>query len=437
MSKKMSLIRGFLAAAFLAVALPYGSSQAEPVAAPAPVRLVEGLDIDAMKEWRQGFHQQPETAFEEVKTAAKVAELLQSWGIETHSNIGKTGVVGVLHGKGAPQAGKKPAICLRADMDALPIKEDADHVPYASKVDGKMHACGHDGHTAMLLGAAKYLSETRNFSGTVYFIFQPAEEKGAGAKAMMEDDLFKKYSCESIFGMHAWPGLPAGTIGVTEGPITSSIDTYKIDIKGKGGHGAYPEKAVNPVPIAAQVISELGAYTPKTADKDAIFGVTNIHAGNGAANVIPESTQMAGTVRTFSEETRGDIETAIVSISKKAAEAKGAKAEIEYKRTGDAVVNAPAQTEIARAAAKEVTDKVTDFSRTRGSEDFSEFTKEVPGAYVALGQAETGRDNAFIHTKGFDFNDKTLGVGASYWVKLVEKALPMPPAPKAPDQPRP
>ena len=433
MTKFKPFFRGLLAATFLAVALPQTSRSEQLVEPIAASHLVDGLDTMAMKDWRQDFHRHPETAFEEVRTAATVAKLLQSWGIETHTNIGVTGVVGVLRGKG----GGSGAICLRADMDALPIKEAPDHVPYASQEEGRMHACGHDGHTAMLLGAAEYLARTRNFSGTVYFIFQPAEEKGTGAKAMIKDDLFEKYSCERIFGMHAWPGLPAGTIGVSEGPITAAADVYSIEISGKGGHAAYPGFANSPVPVAADVIKNLAAYTPKSGETSAVFGVTTVHGGT-APNVIPDKVVLGGTVRTFSPKTRDEIENAIGQISADTAKGQNTEAKVDYTREVSAVINAAAETRTARKAAMEVSGgNVVPTPPTMGAEDFSALSEKIPGAYVALGQAVPGRSQAFLHNSGFDFNDDTLALGASYWVRLVETALPPTPIKITPEIPSP
>ncbi|MEZ0224428.1 MAG: M20 family metallopeptidase [Alphaproteobacteria bacterium] len=426
-------LSGFLAAAFLTATTPAAFAQTvqQPQAPQVNVQQQpstgskKSVDVPAMTEWRQDFHKHPETAFTEVRTAEKIDSLLRSWGLETHTNVGKTGVVGILKG---PNAGpNSPSICLRADIDALPITEDASTLPYKSENPGKMHACGHDGHTAMLLGAAKYLAETKNFTGTVYFIFQPAEEAGNGAQAMIDDGLFKWVHCDGIYGMHAWPSLPAGTIAVAEGNITSNTDGFKITITGKGGHAAYPADNIDVIQLAADIVTELHKYKDKEipADEGAVLAVTTMHGGE-AFNAMPEKVSLAGTVRTFSATSQDKLEKAVKEISAKLSTAYGAKVEVQYDRLAASVYNSHDQTVNARAAAAEVVGdiNVVVFPRTMAGEDFSAFTKFAPGAFIALGQ-NAGGPKTQLHNPNFNFNDATLETGASYWVGLVERQLPL------------
>ena len=382
------------------------------------------IDIKSMTEWRQGFHANPETAYEEIQTSKKVTNLLSSWGIETHDNIGKTGVVGVLHGK---KQDTDASICLRADMDALPITERNQSLPYSSKNKGKMHACGHDGHTAMLLGAAKYLSQTKNFNGTVNFIFQPAEEGGAGAKEMMKDGLFNKVSCDQVYGLHTWPDLPLGKIAIGEGNITASHDRFTVKIKGKGGHSAFPEHYIDSVSLASEIIMALHELKNDNIapEEEAVLSITKIHGGE-ALNAMPETVELGGSVRTFTDKARNAIEKAIHDISSKLAKSYGASIEINYKRGYPSILNNKAEAVFARNVAAEVVGKknVLPFTRTRGSEDFSYFSLEKPSAYIALGQGKM-HPKGVLHSPLFDFNDAALPLGAEYWVKLVERSMPL------------
>lgn len=455
MVKKRRFLAGLLAAAFMTAAAPSASAQVQPPAitpaaivqiggqiavqadtvkpAPAaPVFDTAKIDVSAMTEWRHDIHQHPETAYEEVRTAQKINDLLQSWGLETHTNIGKTGVVGILRGPNTDA--NSPAICLRADMDALPMTEAHPDLAYQSQTPGKDHACGHDGHVAMLLGAAKYLAETKNFTGTVYFIFQPAEEGGAGAKAMMDDGLFDIVKCDGIYGMHAWPGLKEGQIAVSPGSITAASDKFSIQIKGKGGHAAYPADNIDAISMAADIVAALHKVKDAAApaDEGAVLAVTMLHGGE-AVNVMPETVELKGTVRTFSGATQDKIEKGMKDEVARIAAQYGATAEVTYERNYPSVVNAAAETKNAVAAANDAVgaDNVVPFSRTMAGEDFSFYEAKVPGAYIALGQWDGVSAKTQLHSPQFNFNDNTLKTGASYWIALVQNNLPKKDAPPA------
>lgn len=445
MAKKHRLLTGLLAASFLTAAAPAVYAQepvatveqvqtvADTVTAPKAVFDANKIDVTSMREWRQDIHQHPETAYEEVRTAAKVNELLQGWGIETHTNIGKTGVVGILRG---PNTGPgSPAICLRADMDGLNLTETNTDIAYASQNPGKMHGCGHDGHVAMLLGAAKYLAETKNFSGTVYFIFQPAEEGGNGAKAMMDDGLFDIVKCDGIYGMHAWPALPAGQIAVSEGNITAAADKFTIKITGKGGHAAYPADNIDAIALAADIVAELHKMKDENIPESegAVLAITMLHGGE-AFNVMPEKVELKGTVRTFSTDSQDKIETGMKEAVARIAAKYGATAEVAYERLGPSVYNAPAETQSAKDAAIAAAgaDNVVPFSRTQAGEDFAYYKEKVPGAFVVLGQWDGESPKSQLHNPKFNFNDETLQTGASFWIQLVQSKLPKQPDPPPP-----
>ncbi len=443
MAKKHRFLAGALAAAFILAAPPamptaYAQTatieQVQTTDSVKPAFDANKIDVTAMRAWRQDIHQHPETAYQEVRTAQKVNDLLQSWGLETHTDIGKTGVVGVL------KNGNGPAIALRADMDALPMTENNKGIDYASLTAGKAHACGHDGHVAMLLGAAKYLAETKNFTGTVYFVFQPAEEGGAGAKAMINDGLFDIVKTDAIYGMHAWPGLPAGQIAVAEGNITASSDKFTIRLTGKGGHAAYPADNIDAISLAADIVSEL--YKMKDAAsptaEGAVLAVTMLHGGE-AYNAMPEKVELAGTVRTFGNVTQDKLEKGISETANRLAAKYGAKAEVIYERGYPSVYNAPAETQNAKEAASAVlgAENVVTFKRTQAGEDFSYYNEKVPGAYVALGQWDGVSPKTQLHSPTFNFNDATLGTGASYWIQLVQSKLPKQADPAPPSAPKP
>ena len=372
-------------------------------------------------EWRRDFHAHPELLYDVHRTAARVAELLRSFGVdEVTEGIGRTGVVGVIRGRGT---GKR-TIGLRADMDALPIRETTGK-PYASTVDGKMHACGHDGHTAMLLGAAKYLAETRKFSGTVVLIFQPAEEGGAGGRAMLEDGLMDRFGIEEVYGLHNFPQLPSGSFGIRTGSQLAATDEFAIDIEGVGGHAAQPHRGVDAVLVAAQVTVALQSITSRNIDplQPAVVSVTTIHAGE-AYNVIPRTARLTGTVRSLDEKVRAQLEKRIRELVTGLATAFGARATIEWRRGYPVTVNAARQTEFAAEIARRVAgpDKVdTNTPATMGGEDFAYLAQARPGAFIFLGQGGTAQ----LHQDSYDFNDEIIPIGCSYWATLVETAMPL------------
>ncbi len=376
---------------------------------------------DAMAEWRHDLHAHPETAFEEHRTSEKVAGLLESFGIEVHRGLAGTGVVGTLKGR----HGDGRAIALRADMDALDIAEKND-VPYRSRHEGKMHACGHDGHTAMLLGAARYLAETRNFAGTVHFIFQPAEENEGGARVMVEDGLFEKFPVEAVYGLHNWPGQPVGTIAVRPGPMMAAFDIFELTVAGRGSHGAMPHEGIDPVVVAAEIVGALQTIASRSTDpQDAVVvSVTQIHAGE-AWNIIPEEVVMRGTTRSFRPEVQDAIEPAIRRLAEGIAAAHGARATLRYERRYPPTVNSEAAAEVAARAAAEVVgaDQVLrDPTPSMGAEDFAFMLQARPGCYVWLGNGP-GEGGCMLHNPRYDFNDEILTIGASYWATLVESEL--------------
>ena len=379
---------------------------------------------DDLKAWRRDIHAHPETAFEERRTAAVVAEALESFGIEVHAGLATTGVVGVLHGGGGNGNGR--AIGLRADLDALDIHErnDFDHV---SVNPGKMHACGHDGHTTMLLGAARYLAETRRFDGTVYFIFQPAEENEGGGRVMVEEGLFERFPMESVYGMHNWPGEPAGTFAVRPGPMMAAFDIFEITLTGRGTHAAMPHLGVDPVVAAAQVVQTLQTITARNTDpQDAVVvSVTQIHGGD-TWNVIPEEVVLRGTCRSFKPEVQDATEARLRQIAESTAAAYGVESTVRYERRYPSVINTVAETEFAAQVAAEVAGAENverDPTPCMGSEDFAFLLQEKPGCYIWLGNGPTD-GGCLLHNPHYDFNDDILTVGASYWARLVESALP-------------
>ncbi len=375
---------------------------------------------DEMTEWRRTLHEQPETAFEEVNTSNFVAEKLESFGIKVERGLAGTGVVGIIEGKN-PGGG---AIGLRADMDALDIYEQTNK-PYASKIPGKMHACGHDGHTTMLLGAAKYLAQTRDFSGTAYMIFQPAEENEGGGRVMVEEGLFDKYPMEQVYGMHNWPGVPVGKIGMRTGPIMASYDIFEIMVTGKGSHGAMPHEGIDPVLIAAHIITNLQTIASRNVDplESVVVSTTQVHGGD-AYNVVPQEVELKGTVRSFKPDVQDMAEAHIRRIAKSVAAAHGAEADVRYERRYPPTVNEADATVQAEHIANGLVGAAnvdTDVTPVMGSEDFAFMLQQKPGSYIWLG---AGEESANLHSPHFDFNDEILPIGASYWARLVEETLP-------------
>lgn len=377
-----------------------------------------------MTEWRQDFHMYPELGFEEHRTAGIVAEKLREFGCdEVVTGIAKTGVVGVIHGSGG-KTGR--AIGLRADMDALPI-EEATGLPHASTIPGKMHACGHDGHTTMLLGAAKYLAETRNFDGTVYVVFQPAEENLAGAGVMVEEGLFDRFPMERIFGLHNWPSMPEGQFMWREGPVMAAVANLEVIITGKGAHGALPFQGNDPIVIAAAIVQALQSIVARNLDAADAGVVTIGHISGGHTyNVIPETVKMLGTARWFLPEVGDMLEAKFKALVIGIAASFGATATAEFRRAYPATVNEAESTQLARRAALAVAGeaRVAHMPKpTMGAEDFAFMLNAKPGAYLMLGGGKTGNE-AGVHHPLYDFNDDILPIGASYWVTLAEQLLP-------------
>jgi hippurate hydrolase len=373
-----------------------------------------------MREWRRDIHAHPELGFQEKRTSDLVAARLETFGIEVHRGIGKTGVVGVLkNGKSEKSVG------LRADMDALPIQE-ANTFPHRSRHDGRMHACGHDGHTAMLLGAAKHLARTRNFDGTVRFIFQPAEEGIGGARAMVEDGLFSRFPCDAIFGMHNRPGMALGRFAVRSGPMMAGGAFFDIDVIGRGAHGARPESGIDSVLVAAHIATALQSIVSRNVRpvETAVVSVTQIHGGD-AYNVIPQSARLSGTARAFSNEVMELIGRNTARIAQGVAAGFGATANTDFRTIFLPLVNDANEAEFAAGVCSELvgTGNVRrDPPLIMASEDFSHMLAEVPGCYINIGNGD-GAGACEVHNPSYDFNDAALPYGAAFFVRLVEKKL--------------
>ena len=382
-----------------------------------------------MAGWRHDLHTHPETAFEEHRTGELVAQLLESFGIVVDRGVARTGVIGTL--VGSKSGGSKPggpAIALRADMDALPIQEK-NGFPHASTHEGRMHACGHDGHTAMLLGAAKYLAETRNFAGTIHFIFQPAEENEGGARLMIEEGVLDRYQVDSVYGMHNWPGLPAGQFAIRPGPMMAAFDIFEITITGRGAHAAMPHLSIDPVVAAAQIVTGLQTIASRNIHplEGAVVSVTQIHGGD-TWNVIPDSVVLRGTTRSFDPAVRDMIEPAIRRIAEGICASLGAGMAMRYERRYPPTVNSAAEAERAAATAAVLVggDNVRrDLLPSMAAEDFACFLEKRPGAYIWIGNG-SGADQAMLHNPHYDFNDEILALGASYWARLAESVLEKP-----------
>ena len=376
-------------------------------------------DIQA---WRRDIHENPELLYDVHRTAAFVADRLKEFGCdEVATGLGRTGVVGVIKGKKSAGKGEIKVIGLRADMDALPIHEETN-LPYASKTPGKMHACGHDGHTAMLLGAARYLAETRNFAGDAVVIFQPAEEGGAGADAMIKDGLMDRFGIEQVYGMHNSPGVPVGSFSIRPGPIMAATDEIDIKITGLGGHAARPHICIDSVLVGSQVITALQTIVSRSIDplESAVISVCEFHAGH-ARNVIPQTAELRGTIRTLTPHVRELVKKRMHEVVAGVAQITGAKIELVYNRGYPVTVNHAAQTDTAIRVAREVAGEanVLDTPPLMGAEDFSYMLEARPGAFIFCGNGDT----AGLHHPAYNFNDEAIVYGTSYWIKLVENTL--------------
>ena len=387
-------------------------------------------DVDAIRTLRRDIHAHPETNFEEHRTSNLIADALTQWGIQIHRGLGKTGVVGIVKNGDSARA-----VGLRADIDALPISEH-NVFAHASTHAGKMHACGHDGHTAMLLAAAKYLSRHRNFDGTVYLIFQPAEEGGGGAREMIRDGLFDRFPMQAIFGAHNWPGLEAGQFALKSGPVFASTSEFKITIRGRGAHAAMPHNGVDPVPVACQIVQALQTIITrnKRAIDPGVISVTMIKAGE-ATNVVPDSCELQGTVRAFSIAVLDMIERRMRQIAEATSQAFEATCEFSFKRNYPPTINHPRETEFVRGVLAGFAGEhnVREFEPTMGAEDFSFFLLEKPGCYFLIGNGDGGHrvsghggGPCMLHNPSYDFNDALIPLGGSMWVRLAQAWLNAP-----------
>ena len=376
---------------------------------------------EEMRSWRHHLHAHPETAYEEHETADFIAARLESWGIEVARGLAVTGIVGTLRaGSSARSVG------LRADMDALHLQELNDF-SHASKVVGKMHGCGHDGHMAMLLGAAACLARTRNFDGTVRFIFQPAEENEAGARRMTQEGLFQKFPMDAVFGMHNYPIVPAGQIVVRPGPMMASADFFEVKVTGRGAHAAFPHTGIDAICIASEIVLALNQIAARTVEplEPAVISVTMFNAGE-STNVLPQVATIAGTTRTFSTEVQNDLEKRMRRLCEGIAAAHGATVEFSYDRRYPPTLNHPAETEFVTAVAERVVgadNVLRDVRPVMGAEDFAWMLLEKPGSYVWIGNGPDHQGGCMLHNPGYDFNDRILPIGANYWVELAESWL--------------
>jgi len=374
---------------------------------------------DEMVAWRRDIHAHPELAYEEERTAGLVAERLEEWGLAVHRGLATTGVVGTL------STGNGPTVGLRADMDALPIQE-TNSFGHRSRHDGKMHACGHDGHTAMLLGAARCLAESQEFSGTIRFIFQPAEEAAGGAKVMMDDGLFELLPVDAVFGMHNWPGLSVGRFAMRPGPMMASLDCFDIVVEGLGAHGALPHQGVDPVHAAAQVITALQSIVSRNVDplQPAVISVTKIHGGD-AHNIIPGQVLLGGGIRCFDPEIRELLKSRVVEIVERTCSSLGARGTVTFVSGYPAVINGIDAVGLAAGVAADIVGAENvdaDSEPVLGSEDFAFMLEEKPGCYIFIGNG-AGEGTCMIHNPGYDFNDDVATLGATYWVRLAQAFL--------------
>ena len=392
------------------------------------MQLIDSIvtEFAALKALRRDLHAHPELCFEEQRTSDLIAERLQSWGIEVRRGLGRTGVVGVIRGRDGGKSGRM--VGLRADIDALPVTE-RNAFAHASRHAGRMHACGHDGHTAMLLAAAQCLARARDFDGTVVCIFQPAEEGGGGAREMIRDGLFDEFPVEAVFGMHNWPGLPAGHFAVKAGPVMASSNEFRIRLKGKGCHAAMPDLGIDPVPAACQMVQAFQTVISRNRPPldPAVISVTMIHTGE-ANNVVPEFAEIEGTARTFTTEILDLIETRMRDIATHTAAAFGVACEFEFRRNYPPTINHAAEAEFARQVMVDTVgaDAVHEFVPSMGAEDFAYMLQARPGAYVIIGNGEgTHRDTGHgagpctLHNPNYDFNDDLIPLGGTFWVRLA------------------
>ena len=401
--------------------------------------LTQAASVSAL---RRDIHAHPELCFQEVRTADLVAAKLTEWGIPVHRGLGTTGVVGTVHGRDGGACGR--AIGLRADMDALPMTE-LNTFEHASRHAGKMHACGHDGHTAMLLAAAQHLAQHRDFDGTVYLIFQPAEEGGGGAREMIQDGLFERFPMQAVYGMHNWPGMPVGRFAASAGPVMASSNEFHVTIRGKGAHAAMPHNGIDPVPVACQMVQAFQTViTRNKKPVDAgVISVTMIHTGE-ATNVVPDSCEIQGTVRTFTFEVLDLIEQRMREIAQHTAAAFGATVEFQFKRNYPPTVNHPTETAFAQRVLADIVgaEGVLAQEPTMGAEDFAYMLQAKPGCYLFIGNGdgahragyEGGGHDAgpcMLHNPHYDFNDDLIPLGATFWVRLVEQWLAQPRTDKA------
>lgn len=392
---------------------------------PTPVEAIRDFHADLV-DVRHDLHAHPELGFEEHRTAGVVLRCLEQWGIETHTGIGKTGLVGVIRGH---QGASGRTIGLRADMDALPMHED-NEFEHRSTALGRMHGCGHDGHTTMLLGAARYLAATRNFDGTVHLIFQPGEEGFAGAQAMIDDALFERFPCDSVFAMHNWPGLEPGVIGLNSGAMMAAADRFEITITGRGGHGAHAYLTIDPVVTAAHMITAIQSIVSRNVGpiESAVVSVCAMQAGDlHAMSVIPSQAKLVGTVRTFKPEIQDLVERRLGEVVNAVASAFGATAQLVYRRLYPATINDAAQARFAADVATSLVgpeNVVLDMDPSMGAEDFSFMLQKRPGAYLRLGQGGV-ESGCFLHNTRYDFNDAVIPLGAGLLAALAERALPV------------
>ena len=396
------------------------------------MQLIESIlaDAAAVQAIRRDLHAHPELCFQEQRTSAVIAKALTDWGIPIHRGLGTTGVVGIVKNGTSTRA-----VGLRADIDALPMSEH-NTFAHASQHPGKMHACGHDGHTAMLLAAAKHLARQRNFDGTVYLVFQPAEEGGGGAREMIKDGLFERFPMDAIFGMHNWPGMAAGQFAIKDGPCFASSNEFKITIRGKGSHGAMPHLGIDPVPVACQMVQAFQTIITrnKRPIDTGVISVTMIHTGE-ATNVVPDSCELQGTVRTFTTEVLDLIERRMKVVAEATCAAFEASCEFSFKRNYPPTINHTAETAFARGVMQQMVgaQNVFEFEPTMGAEDFSYFLQHKPGAYFVIGNGDGshregghGLGPCMLHNPSYDFNDELIPLGATFWVRLAEQWLAAP-----------